>query len=173
MTTEQLNGIMQSMKKKLKLLLLSVFTCILIVIIIIDNQKVHPPYEHILSYNKEREYDGVQWICVKEHGYTDFKYFQKELLPSIGYLPDDTLATSGYAYIIIYGGELIDIEYSNHTLSNWVLANLFGMNDKSAYGNVYVSQGKPEEVNVYRFAECPFEQDIHSADDGQLRIVSK
>ena len=161
------------MKLIRRIIILAAVAATAATLICIDNLKVHPQFEHILTYNYTREVENVQWICVKEHGYTGFEFLQKEIQSNIGYLSKDTIPTSGYAYVIIYGGELIDIEYSKNAISNWIFLNLFGSNQyDESYGNVYVSKTKPEEVNIYRFKDCPFEQDIHS-NGGQLRIVSQ
>lgn len=135
---------------------------------LIDNRKIHPSFELCLSFRKESNTD-IHWLCIKENGFVTKEVLIKELDKALGGIPGDIVISPDYSYIILYGGVLVDMEYPKHTIRNWILFHLFGKNQyDSSYGKIYVRKDKQEIANIYMFKECPFEQDIHTANSQMI-----
>ena len=144
---------------KISVVILSV---LLVVLYKIDARPIHPYFEPVVSYENKSNV-GIQWIVYKDGGFSSKEALWDELMSTIGFIPNDIDKDPGYSYIAVYGGTLVDMEYPENAISNWVLLKSYNKDYYNvSYGNIVVKADRSDIVHLYRFKNCPFEQDIHS-----------
>ena len=156
-------------RKKRKYILLLVLAVIIAACVITDTRQTSVPYEQVYSYEKQ-DNNGIYWMLVEENGFIPASLIVDEIKESQGFVPVELFDLSEYSYVVVYGGTLDDLSYPKQPISSWLIKTVFGKEyDSLLY--LKVRQADTEKVTVYRIEKGNFEEDVHSNDNRQMKVI--